>query len=152
VPTSPPQLDLKFSENVEVSPTSIQLFDQKGDRVDIGTPQHASTTDREVQATVPHLDNGAYVVTWQVISADSHPVHAAFPFAVGGASGNVDALAASLEAKQAGNKTVGVLFGIARAASYAGIALLLGGVVFAGAIRPHGRRRSRADALVWIGW
>jgi copper transport protein len=79
-------------------------------------------------------------------------VHGAFTFAVGRSSGNVDALAAKLEAAQAGNQTVGVLFAIARAASYAGIALLLGGVVFAGAIRSHGRRRSRADALVWVGW
>ena len=45
-----------------------------------------------------------------------------------------------------------MIFAIARAATYAGIALLLGAVVFAGAIRPHGRRRSRADALMWVGW
>jgi len=152
VAVSPTQLDLVFSENVEVSPTSVQLFDQKGDRVDLGAPRHSPKTDSVVQADVSHLDNGAYVVTWQVISADSHPVHGAFTFAVGRSSADVNALAAKLEAAQAGNKTVGVLFAIARAASYAGIALLLGGVVFAAAIRPHGRRRSRADTLVWIGW
>jgi copper transport protein len=151
VATTPKQIDLVFSEDVSISPTSIQLFNQKGDRVDIGTPSHAAT-DSEVLADVPHLDNGAYVVTWQVISADSHPVHGAFTFAVGRTSGNVDALAAKLEAAQAGNRTVGILFGIARAASYAGIALLLGGVVFAAAIRPSGRRRSRADGIVWVGW
>ena len=32
---------------------------------------------------LPHLANGAYVVTWRVISADSHPVHGAFTFIVG---------------------------------------------------------------------
>jgi copper transport protein len=152
VALSPKQLDLVFTENVSISPTSIQLFDEKGARVDIGAPRHSPTTDSEVQADVSHLGNGAYVVTWQVISADSHPVHGAFTFAVGRSSANVNALAAKLEAAQAGNKTVGVLFAIARAASYAGIALLLGGVVFAAAIRPRGRRRSRADKLVWIGW
>src|SRR2546423_1290107 len=114
VAVSPKQLDLGFTENVEISPTSVQLFDQKGDRVDIGAPRHSAKTDSEVQADVPHLDNGAYVVTWQVISADSHPVHGAVTFAVGRSSGHVDALAAELEAAQAGNKTVGVLFAIAR--------------------------------------
>jgi len=152
VAVSPPQITLVFSENVSISPTSIELFDEKGDRVDIGTPQHAPTTDRDVQATVPHLDNGGYVVTWQVISADSHPVHGAFTFGVGRSAGDLQGVAAKLEAAQAGNKTVGVLFAIARAASYAGIALLIGGVAFAAAVRPQGRRRSRADALVGIGW
>jgi copper transport protein len=152
VAVAPQQITLVFSENVSISPTSLELFNQKGDRVDIGAVQHAPTTDRDVQATVPHLDDGGYVVTWQVISADSHPVHGAFTFGVGRSAGDLSGVAAKLEAAQAGNKTVGVLFAIARAASYAGIALLIGGVVFAGAIRPPGRRRSRADTLVWIGW
>jgi copper transport protein len=152
VPTSPPRLDLKFSENVEISLGSIQLFNEKGDRVDIGAPHHAPTTDTEVQADLPHLDDGGYVVTWRVISADSHPVHGAFTFAVGRSSGNAQALATKLEAAQAGNTTVGVLFAITRAVEFGGIALLLGGVVFAAAVRPHGRRRSRADAIVWVGW
>jgi len=152
VAVSPPQITLVFSENVSISPTSIELFNDKGNRVDIGAVQHSPTTDHDVQATVKHLDNGGYVVTWQVISADSHPVHGAFTFGVGRSAGNLTGVAARLEAAQAGNKTVGVLFAIARAASYAGIALLIGGVVFAAAIRTPGRRRSRADNLVGIGW
>ena len=101
---------------------------------------------------MPKLDNGAYVVTWRVISADSHPVHGAFTFTIGRSSVNAQGLAAKLEAKAGGNRVVGVSFAAARALQFAGIALLLGGIAFAAAIRPHGRRRSRADALVTIGW
>jgi copper transport protein len=148
----PTQLELTFDENVSISLGSIKLFNEHGDPVDIGTPHHASTSDRSVVAGVPHLGNGAYVLTWRVISADSHPVHGAFTFTVGRSSANTQALAARLEAAGNGDRTVGVLFAIARAFEYAGIALLIGAAVFAAAIRPHGRRRSRADALVLTGW
>ena len=149
---APRQVELTFGENVEISFGSIALFDQSGNRIDVGAPHHASTSDHSIESSLPHLKNGAYVLTWRVISADSHPVHGAFTFTVGSSAADVQGLAAKLEAKGGGNETVGVIFGIARAALFAGIALLLGAAVFAGAIRPHGRRRSRADALVWIGW
>jgi copper transport protein len=152
VATSPTQLKLTFDENVEISFGSIALFDQKGNRVDTGAPHHSATTDHAIEASVPHLPDGAYVLTWRVISADSHPVHGAYTFIVGKSSVNAEGLAAKLEAKGGGNKTVGVLFALARAAEYAFIALLIGGAVFAAAVRPHGRRRSRADGIVWVGW
>jgi len=152
VVSSPTQVELTFDENVEISFGSIALFNQQGNRVDIGAPHHASSSDHSIEASVPHLANGAYVLTWRVISADSHPVHGAYTFSVGNSSFNAQGLAARLEAKGGGNETVGVIFGIVRAAEFAGIALLIGAVVFAAAVRPHGRRRSRGDALVWVGW
>jgi len=152
VGTSPSQVTLTFDENVEVSFGSIALVNQKGDRVDIGAPHHAATSDHEIVASVPHLADGAYVLTWRVISADSHPVHGAYIFTVGKSTFNASGLAAKLEAENSGNKTVGVIFAIARAAMYAGLALLIGAIVFAAAIRPRGRRRSRADTLMWVGW
>ena len=152
VRTSPAAIDLTFSENVEVSFGSIAVFNEKGDRVDIGAPQHVATPAHTVSSSVGHLGTGAYVVTWRVISADSHPVHGAFTFTVGNSSANADALAAKLEAQGGGTKSVGVLFAIARAAAFAGMALLIGAVTFAVAIRSGGKRRSRADILVWAGW
>src|SRR5664279_1357139 len=75
VATSPSQVQLTFDENVEVSFGSIALYDAKGHRVDIGAPHHSATSDHSIETTVPHLANGSYVLTWRVISADSHPVH-----------------------------------------------------------------------------
>ncbi len=149
---APTQVSLTFDENVEISFGSIQLFDQKGNRVDTPAPHHAATGDHTVQVSLPKLGDGAYVVSWRVISADSHPVHGAFTFTVGRSSVNPQSLATTIEAKSAGSGTVGVLFGIARAAEFVGIALLLGGVTFSAAIRPRERERSRADATAWIGW
>ena len=150
--TPPEQVSLTFSESVEISLGSIELFNEKGDRVDLGAPRHSAESDRTIEASVPHLDDGAYVLTWRVVSADAHPVHGAFTFTVGRSSVDAEGLATKLEAQGNGHRTVGVLFAIARAFEYAGIALLIGATVFSAAIRPHGRRRSRADALVWVGW
>jgi copper transport protein len=149
---APSELQLTFSENVEVSFGSIAVFNEKGERVDIGAPRQLSSPAHTVAAKLPHLGVGAYVVTWRVISADAHPVHGGYTFTVGNSSANADALAAKLEAQGGGNTTVGVLFAFARCAAFAGIALLLGAVTFAVAIRPRGKRRSRADKLVWAGW
>ena len=152
VRNAPSEVQLTFSENVEVSFGSIKLFNEKGDRVDIGAPRHATSPAHTVVAKLPHLDVGAYVVTWRVISADAHPVHGGFTFTVGNSSQNADKLAAELEAQGGGSKTVGVLFGFARGGAFGGMALLLGSATFAVAIRFGGRRRSRADNLVWAGW
>src|SRR5258708_19427746 len=113
VRTSPSAIDLTFSENVEVSFGSISVFNEKGDRVDIGAPQHVASPAHTVSSSVGHLGTGAYVVTWRVISADSHPVHGALTFTVGNSSANADALAAKLEGQGGGTKSVGVLFPIA---------------------------------------
>jgi copper transport protein len=152
VDVAPKQLELTWSESVEISFGSIKVFDQKGDRVDILALHHGPKGDSTVDARLPHLADGAYVVTWRVISADSHPVHGAFTFIVGHSSTDAQGLAAKLESEGGGNTTVGVLYAIARAALFAGLALLIGSAVFAAAVRPHGKRRSRADALVWVGW
>jgi copper transport protein len=152
VRTAPTAVGLTFSENVEVSFGSIAVFNEKGDRLDVGAPRHVSTPPHTVSTSLPHLGTGAYVVTWRVISADSHPVHGAFTFTVGNSSQNAEGLAAKLEAQGGGSKVVGVLFAIARGAAFAGMALLLGAATFAIAIRPGGHRRSRADTIVWAGW
>jgi copper transport protein len=149
---APEQLELTFDENVEVSFGSIAVFNQHADRVDTGAPHHVDEPAHTIAVRLPHLDVGAYVVTWRVVSADSHPVHGAFTFTVGNSSEDTNKLAARLEAHGGGSTTVGVLFAIARGALFAGIALLLGAVTFAVAIRPKGHRRSRADRLVWAGW
>jgi copper transport protein len=96
VRTAPGELQLTFSENVEVSFGSIAVFNEKGDHVDIGAPHSVTSPAHTVEAKLPHLDVGAYVVTWRVISADSHPVHGGYTFTVGNSSQNADALAARL--------------------------------------------------------
>src|SRR5947209_3243567 len=79
--TSPKTIQLRFNEAVEVDAQSVRVFDQKSNRVDTGAPTTSGdSVDVEVR---DKLGDGSYVVTWRVISADSHPVQGAFAFQVG---------------------------------------------------------------------
>jgi copper transport protein len=103
-----------------------------------------------------NLAQGGYVVTWRVISADSHPVHGAFTFQVGagGAAGAASAQASRAEAARllaagAGSGTVGVLFGILRFLGFAALFLLVGGAGFVAGLWPAGASERRARQLLW---
>ena len=99
------------------------------------------------------LADGSYVVTWRVTSADTHPIQGAFTFQIGtggNATGrDVTGLADRLLADQRGVKAVGEAWGVARFLAFAGIAVLIGSVVFCVAIWsraahvPRGARASR---------
>src|ERR1039457_4203061 len=76
--TTPPQtVSLRYDEQVSVDPGSIRVYNTQGSRVDTGSITKPSADVVSV-AVHPHLANGAYVVTWRVISADTHPVQGAF--------------------------------------------------------------------------
>jgi copper transport protein len=151
---SPPAISLRFDEPVEVALGGIRLFDGKSDRIDIGAPEHPNGDGNRVQSSLPKLDDGTYVVTWRVTSADSHPIQGAFTFQVGtaGAVKNADALARRLLANQGGSHTVGVVYAIDRVALFAALALFIGGVVFMAFVFPAGRESRRGRRLVWWGW
>src|SRR3954471_23756028 len=85
---APKQVSLTFSEPVVTSADSVQLFDGSGKRLDTTRPKHPAGDSASVAVDVSGaLAKGAYIVTWRVISADSHPVHGAFTFRLGAASG-----------------------------------------------------------------
>src|SRR6476661_2584847 len=138
-------------ENGEVSFGAIRLYTCEGKRITTGTPRHAAASDHTVVVSIPKLTPGVYLVSWRVISADSHPVDGSYSFRIGpGAAPSVNGCAAETTAKS--SVTVGTLFGIARAGVFAGLALLIGGVVFllliaGGAIAARSTRRA-----IWAGW
>ena len=152
--TSPKSISLRFNESVEVDPSSIRMFDGKGNRVDTGTPNASGPI---VTAAVREkLGNGSYVVTWRVISADSHPVQGAFAFQIGTAanatSPQVSALQNRLLGEQSSDKAVGVLLGIDRAVLFGGIALLLGAGAFATIVWPASAEFRRTTRIAETGW
>ena len=124
--------------------------------VNVGSTS-ASPSTRTVKAaewcaSMPKVDDGTYVVTWRVTSADAHPVQGAFTFQVGAAGSvkNADALAKRLLASQGGSTTVGVVYAIDRVALFATLALLIGGIVFLSVDLP-GRTRLAARPADRLG-
>lgn len=154
VATSPINVELRFDENVQVSLGGVRVFDSRGHQVDTSAPSHPGGGGSRIAVHVPHLGNGSYVVTWRVISADTHPVRGAFVFSVGTptTNRNISGLSATLLNRQSGDITVGVLFGIARFLVFVGLLLFVGGVAFIVFVWPNGRFEQRARRIVWGSW
>ncbi len=118
------------------------------------SPEHPNGDGNRVRSSIPKVDDGTYVVTWRVISADAHPVQGAFTFQVGlkGSTAGANALAKRLLSNQGGSTTVGVVYAVDRIAIFATLALLIGGIVFLSLVFPAGRDSRRAQRIVWGGW
>jgi copper transport protein len=136
--TAPDRVTIEFDENVSLGAGYARVLDGGGDRVDTG-----AATVRDGVVTVPlraHLPDGGYVVTYRVVSADSHPVSGAFSFVVGdgelvpaGSVGTGDTI----------HPGVATVLPLARWVSYAGLALGLGVPLALVTCWPGGRRVSR---------
>ncbi|MGW7450243.1 copper resistance CopC/CopD family protein [Streptomyces sp. NPDC054787] len=128
VATAPAQVTLSFSEQVALGDDSIRVLDPRGTRVDTGELRDMCSGHTIRYGTALHagLPNGTYTVAWQAISADSHPIAGAFTFSIGEPS----ATDVTLPTAQAGGGPVGIAYGIARYAAYAGFTVLVGGSAF----------------------
>lgn len=152
---SPARLTLTFNEPVQVPPGGVLVLDAAGDPV----AATSTAVDTQVEIAVPDdLDDGTYVVSWRVMSGDTHPVAGAFAFSVGAPSETV-AAAPAPEAPA----TVSVLRQASQALVYVGTLGVGGLVVFElvlldatpGAMpvlrRRLGRARAGLGALAGIG-
>lgn len=154
--TPPEQVILTYNETIDPPKDAIEVFDSKGDQVDTGPPEHTGGDGAKVGVDLPELDDGAYVVTWRVTSADSHPIRGAYTFRVGEAAeadaAEADALMTRLVASEGGDTTVGTLFGAVRFAGFVGMVLLVGGLLFVTFVWPAGRDDRRVRRLMTVGW
>lgn len=148
--SAPSQVSIVFSEAVELQLGALRVFAPDGSRVDVGSAEHpAGKADTASVGLRSGLKDGTYVVSWRVISADSHPVHGGFTFSVGTTSAPA---AAGAAAAPAGDKTVGVLFGISRWLAFLGFALLVGPAFLALLRAPGLLRQARARRVIGAGW
>jgi copper transport protein len=154
--TAPRHVTLHYDQSVGVSLGGVRVFDAAGQRLSVGTPHHPGGTDSVVQVGLPHLVRGSYVVTWRVISADSHPVQGAFTFQVGRVASTPRQQLANLSGRllsnQSGSTAVGVAYGVDRFVVFGSLIVLIGGAACVVLIWPQGRRSRRAQRLVWAGW
>jgi len=150
---SPPtSVTMQWGESVGIKLGAVRMYDEHGHMLDIGAPEHPDGVGSQVTASLPHLGAGTYVVTWRVISADTHPVSGAFTFTVGPRQQNVSALATKLLSSENGSKTVGVLYGTDRFVLFSSLIVLLGGAAFVTFVWPAGRRSRRAAYILWAAW
>ena len=82
VETAPDTVTLTFNEPVRLTSQEIAVYDAAGDEV--GSTAGASGTEVTVDLTgAADLADGTYVVSWNVLSGDGHPISGALTFSVG---------------------------------------------------------------------
>ena len=124
----PERVTVTFDEPVESSFGALRVFAVDGERVDAGEVERPAAAAVAVPVR-DGLPDGAYTVTYRVVSADSHPVSGGYAFTVGEAGGVSAAAVADLLDEDAGPVT-DVAFGVVRAVAYAATAMLVGGFAF----------------------
>jgi copper transport protein len=150
VAAAPATVSLTFGEPVVVAAGGVRVFGPDGAEVDNG---HAAALGRSTTVGVglvrgDRQPQGTFTVSWRVISADSHPVAGAFTFSVGHPS----ASRAPAAAQPRGSRTVGVVYGIVRAAAFASYALLVGSIAFVLLCWPGAIARRDVRRVMLVGW
>ncbi|MGH9227287.1 MAG: FixH family protein [Acidimicrobiales bacterium] len=154
---APEQVVLRFTESVDVADDAVEVLTAGGDRVDVADPGHPGGDGSSVAVDLPDLDDGTYVVSWRVLSSDSHPVSGAFTFGVGDAAADLSeadaqALVDDAQAGAGSDRGVGVTYGVVRFAAFAGLVALIGGAVFVAALWPAGAGDARARRILATAW
>jgi copper transport protein len=136
---SPERLTLVFDESVSLSANGARLFDATGEEV----PVAATSRDREVTATVEEdLADGTYVLSYRVVSADSHPIAGSLTFSVGAPSETV------VPPDEGGSDDAAVrgLLGAMTGIGYVALLLAAGLLLFLAWLLPPGQDVARTRA------
>jgi copper transport protein len=146
VPQAPGEVVVTFSERVEPVPGKITVKGPDGKSVEKGQPTVTGTSLHvPVRTDVPR---GTYLVSYRVISADSHPVGAGFSYSVGAPS-----TTAPSSGSDAGRTSPAVAISVsaARYLGYAGLILVAGPALILSALWPHRLDRRPATVLAYSG-
>jgi copper resistance protein C len=82
VQTSPSEVRIRFTENIEPAVSSIQVFDASGKEVD-KRDLHLDRSDHTLlHVSLPRLGAGVYKVVWRIVSVDTHVTNGSFTFRV----------------------------------------------------------------------
>ena len=83
VPAPPPLVTLWFTQDLEPAFSSVTVTNEAGQRVDLGNARIPPDSPAELQIGLKPLPRGTYLVSWHVVSVDTHPTEGTFTFEVG---------------------------------------------------------------------
>jgi copper transport protein len=145
VPDPPTEVVLTFSEPISPVNDKIRVLGPDGDRADTGKPE-ANGTVLTIKLK-ENLARGTYLVSFRIISADSHPVPGGFTFSFGEPS------ATPVEVPQEESDTaVTTLIGVAKYLGYLGILLIAGTVLVLTLLWPSRLERAGPRKVMWAGF
>ncbi len=131
--TAPESVTLTFNEPVRLTSQEVAVYDAEGEVVD------SSASAGGVEVTVAlsgaaDLVDGTYVVSWNVLSSDGHPISGALTFSVGAPS---DSVSAPPE-RETSSRLVEVVRDLVTVVSLVGLLLAAGLAIFLAQVLPQG--------------
>ncbi|MCM3671314.1 copper resistance protein CopC/CopD [Mesobacillus maritimus] len=82
---SPETVTLTFNEKIKDGLFDVEIINQEREKVQ--TKEVGLTAEgRQIHLSLPELSDGAYLLSYQVVSADGHPVKGSYVFLVGESS------------------------------------------------------------------
>jgi len=142
--TSPTEIVITFSEAVTPVSGRVQVLDPSGKRIS-GTATAVGDTLR-IPVRRAGQPLGTYLVSYRVISADSHPVGGGITFSVGAPSATPPQASAGGE-----HRSVTLATPVAHFLGYAGLTLSVGPALFLALLWPRRRSRTGAIRTVYAG-
>jgi copper transport protein len=141
---APSRVTLTFDEPVSLGAGYARVLAAQGARADAGSASVAGSV-----VTIPlrnGLPDGGYLVTYRVVSADSHPIAGAFSYVVG----NGAFVPTGAAPGSSGDPVVGAALPLIRGIGYAALALAVGIPLLAFACWPAGWASGRMRRLaIW---
>jgi copper transport protein len=145
--TAPAEVVLRFSERVGTSLGAVRVVAPDGNRADTGRVSTRASGKQVVAPLREDLPPGTYLLLWRVVSEDSHPVSGVSTFSFGRESP-----VATADVGEAGGGAAGGLLTASRGVLYAGLVVLVGGLLFVLVVWPSGRNVPIVRRAVSIGW
>lgn len=150
--TAPETVTLTFNEPVRLTSQEIAVYDATG--TEVSSTAGATGTEVTVDlADAAGLEDGTYVVSWNVLSGDGHPISGALTFSVGAPSAEVTAP----PEPESSSAVVTVLRDVVTVASVVGLLVAAGLALFVALVLPRTwagadvRRRIRRLVTVAAG-
>ena len=82
VPASPPVVSLWFTQDLEPAFSGVTVTNEAGQRVDLGNAQIPQGNPAKLEIGLKPLAPGTYLVSWHVVSVDTHPTEGTFTFEI----------------------------------------------------------------------
>jgi copper resistance protein C len=80
--TSPSEVRVLFTEKIEPTLSSVQVFDASGRQVDKRDVHLDRSNQSLLHISLPQLGAGTYRVVWRVVSVDTHVTNGSFKFRI----------------------------------------------------------------------
>jgi len=145
--SAPDAVTLTFTEAVRPVDERIRVIGPDRSRVDEGPP--TTTANQLVIPIRKNAGRGSYLVTYRVISADSHPIGGSFLFSVGAPSADPPTEGDSTVTNV--DPLVAWTLGFTRWLGYAGLVLMIGPMLFLARLWPARVSRRTPARMVAFG-